>query len=76
VSKTRIVIGTTLGPCSSVGVQLKRPVFGSRVAPVGAFVPSEKVSVWPASASVAVAVKVRLIPSFTVLSPIGVRTGH
>ena len=37
---------------------------------------SEKVSVWPASASVAVAVKVRSCPSVTVLSPIGASTGH
>src|SRR3990172_9126717 len=74
LSVTRTVIGNEPGPCASVGVQVNAPpvVIG---APAGAPASSEKVRVWPASGSVAVAVKLRSEPSLTVLFPIEASTG-
>ena len=46
------------------------------LAPTGCPAPSEKMSVCPASGSVAVAVKVRSDPAVTVWFPIGVSTGQ
>src|SRR6266702_965466 len=58
LSVTRMVIEFVLGPWVSLGVQLKRPVAGSMLAPAGAPGSSEKVSVLAGmSASLAVTVK-------------------
>src|SRR3990172_643692 len=74
LSVTRTVIGNEPGPCASVGVQVNAPPVVI-AAPAGAPASSEKVRVWPASGSVAVAVKLRSEPSLTVLLPIAASTG-
>ena len=57
------------------GVQLKAPVEPLIAAPAGAPASSEKASVWPASASVAVAVKATSTPTVPDLFPIASSTG-
>src|SRR5512144_1342527 len=59
-----------------VGVQVNTPVEELIDAPAGKPASSEKVRVWPASGSVAVAVNVNRFPSVTVLFPIVSSTGH
>ncbi len=68
-----------LGPCASVGVQLNRPVVGLMLAPAGTrpLVPLArlKVSVWPASGSLAVAVKGKGRCSLIVWLPMAFNVG-
>ena len=77
LSVTPTVMGYCPGPCASVGVQAKAPDAPFIDAPVAAGLPSvrENVRVCPASASVAVAVKVNAVCSLTVLFPMVARTG-
>src|SRR5439155_634889 len=74
-SVTRTVMEWLPGPSASAGVQLNAPVEALIEAPTGAPASNENVSVWPASASVAVAVKLSVASSSTVLFPIGASTG-
>src|SRR5437867_4492279 len=74
LSVTRTVTALVLGPCASVGVQVNTPLVALMLAPAGAPGSRLKVKVL-ASASVAVAVNVRSVPSTRVLSPIGESTG-
>lgn len=74
-SETTIAIAIVAGPWASVGVQVKTPA-EVIAAPEGAPGPNVNVKVFAGmSASVAVAVKVRRVCSFTVLSPTGLRVG-
>src|SRR5438874_2483976 len=72
LSVTWTVIRFVLGPCASVGVQLKTPVVGSMLAPAGAPGARPKVRMAP-SESVAVAVNVSKVCSLTVWSAIAAR---
>src|SRR5260370_2695214 len=75
LSVTRRVMTLVLGPCASVGVQVRTPVAGLRLTPVGAAT-SEKVSVFVGmSGSVAVLVTVRLESSLMVCVDGVVSTG-
>src|ERR1051325_4813172 len=75
-SFTRTVTRLSLGPCASVGVQVKTPVVVLMLAPVGAPGSSENVRLWAGRfASVAEAVNVSVEPSATDLLPIAARTG-
>src|SRR5260370_29136420 len=66
LSVTRTVMTFVLGPCASVGVQVKTPVAGLSVALPGAYT-SENVSISVAmSGSVAVLVTVRVASSLIV----------
>src|SRR5438477_362648 len=74
LSVTRTVMLVMLGPCASVGVQVKTPLVGFTLAPVGN--PGSKLNVRESpSGSIAVIVNVKRLPSFTVLFPIPVSTG-
>ena len=74
-SEMIIVTAITDGPWASVGVQVKIPA-EVIAAPEGAPGPNVNVKVFAGmSASVAVAVKVRRVCSFPVLSPTGMRVG-
>src|SRR5580765_7037 len=76
LSVTRTVIEAVLGPCASVGVQLKTPVDGSMPAPAGAPASRLKVRIWAGrSASVAEAVNVSRVCSFRVWLPMVASTG-
>jgi hypothetical protein len=58
-----------------VGVQVKTPVVALMLAPAGAPGSSEKLNVWPASGSLALASKVIRASSFPLWLPIGSSTG-
>src|SRR5262245_56223672 len=73
LSVTRTVTVARIGP--SAGDQVIRPVTGSMAIPTGA--PASRLyrKTWPASGSVALAVRTRGPPSVTDTSPIGASTG-
>src|SRR5947207_11793 len=76
LSVTRITTEFVLGPCASVGVQVNTPLVELIDAPPGAPGSSEKVNICAGmSGSVALAVKVRRVFSFTDCDPIGASTG-
>src|SRR5437899_3583680 len=76
LSVTLTVTAYTPGPSASAGVQAKVPVVGLMPAAAGAPGSSEYVSCWGGvSESVAVATKVRGVPSLIDLFPIGAKTG-
>ncbi len=67
LSVTRTGMVTVAGPCASVGVHVNTPVAGLMLAPDGAPASRLKASVFAgASASVAVKVRVSVLPSVTV----------
>src|SRR4051812_31031974 len=67
LSVTRTVMLLVTGPCASVGVQENKPLLELIVAPEGAPGSRVKVSVCAGSSgSVAVAVKLRVVPSLIV----------
>ena len=65
----------TPGPWASVGVQVNTPVVGSMLAPAGAPARLNVNALAGASESLAVAVKVNWLPSFTDWSPMRASTG-
>src|SRR5439155_7519578 len=74
LSVTLMVIGFVLGPCASVGVQVKIPLVGLTVAPAGAPGSRLNVSVSPFG-SVALLVNVSVDSSLIVLLDTEARTG-
>src|SRR5258707_120228 len=66
LSVTRTVIRLVLGPCASVGVQVRTPVLGFRFTPVGADTKLNVNVLAGRSASLAVFVTVSVLSSVTV----------
>src|SRR5688572_32321001 len=75
LSRTRTVSELVLGVCEALGVQLNKPLIESMVAPLGNAVRSNERICAGTSVSVAVAVKLNVLPSVTYLLPIAERVG-
>src|SRR4029453_16584148 len=75
LSVTRTVNVFVLGPCASVGVQVKTPVLGSRFAPGGALTRANVNVLDGLPGSVADSVRVRGLPSLIVWLAIGASAG-